>query len=164
MRVFLYPLSLSLSLSHTHTLSHSSSLCLSLRFPLRMQFTVNNKVAPHSEAATVLARSSSVDVLYVRLRVYGLSSVVVPASRNRQWHQYALLAARMNADPRADLSVLLCLLHCQRCCLSRTSRGDFGGGISISFSFRFTLSSAKTTGTKSDISVFHRIFVYLFES
>ena len=163
MRVFLYPLSLSLSLSHTHTLSFFVSLSLPSLSITNAVYSYN-KVAPHSEAATVLARSSSVDVLYVRLRVYGLSSVVVPASRNRQWHQYALLAARMNADPRADLSVLLCLLHCQRCCLSRTSRGDFGGGISISFSFRFTLSSAKTTGTKSDISVFHRIFVYLFES
>lgn len=47
-------------------------------------------VALLSEAATVLARSSSVDVFDVRLRIYALSAIVVPESRNRQWHQYVL--------------------------------------------------------------------------
>lgn len=53
------------------------------------------KVALLSEAAAVLARSSSVDVLHVRLRVYALSAVVVPESRSRQWHQYVLLGSAM---------------------------------------------------------------------
>lgn len=50
-----------------------------------------------SETATKLARSSSVDVLHVRLRVYTFSAVVVPEKRNEQSHQYVLseLAAVM---------------------------------------------------------------------
>lgn len=56
-------------------------LCVSfcfLLFVFHYGCSSQYKLALLSEAATVLARSSSVDVLYVRLRVYALSAVVVP--------------------------------------------------------------------------------------
>lgn len=73
-------------------------LCVSfcfLLFVFHYECSSQYKLALLSEAATVLARSSSVDVLYVRLRVYALSAVVVPASKKRQWHQYVLFASTM---------------------------------------------------------------------
>lgn len=53
-------------------------------FAPRVKSVVENS-ALLSEAATVLARSSPVDVFDVRLRIYALSAIVVPESRNRQW-------------------------------------------------------------------------------